>query len=336
MLPRRRSFVLFSAAAASGCYHRNPGKQRIRVVVAGTPANLAFLPHTLAQQLNLYRREGLSLALDAVPGGTKGLQALLGGSTDVVVGFYDHSIRTAALGQEVRSFAVLTRYPGNVIVTSPDTSRTIRSIKDLQHRVVGVSDLGSQSHLFLNFVLMQHGLRPSDVTAIAIGSQPAALAGLEHGKLDAWSGFDPGVSQLRKRHSSVRILADARTQAGVREIFGTDAYPGSVLYAKPDWLARNPDSARRLARAILGSLRWIHQHTPDEIMRVVPQSHFGEDRAVYREALVSSMNMFSQDGRMPARAPEIVKKVVGASLEKVRTGHIDLAKTFTDEFVAGQ
>jgi len=96
MLQRRRSFLLSSAMAGGACTRRGTATQRVRLVIAGTPANLAFLPHTVADQLNLYRKEGLLLAVDAVPGGTKGAQALLGGSADVVVGYYDHSIRIAA------------------------------------------------------------------------------------------------------------------------------------------------------------------------------------------------------------------------------------------------
>jgi NitT/TauT family transport system substrate-binding protein len=336
MLQRRRSFLLSSAAAAGACSRPGPATQRIRLVIAGTPANLAFLPHTIAQQLNLYHKEDLLLAADAVPGGTKGVQALLGGSADVVIGFYDHSIRMAAQGQSVQAFVSMLRCPGNVIITSPQASDRIRGLRDLKRASVGVPDLGSQAHLFLSFLLVRHGLALSDVTPVATGSQSAAVAAIERGRLDALSNFEPAVTQVLSRHPNVRILADARTQKGVREIFGVDAYPGSVLYAKTNWLEHNTDTARRLARAIKASLRWIHQHSPDEIMTLVPQAHFGEDRSIYREALVHSMDTFSENGLMPADGPEAVRKVLATFLDKVRTGHIDLSKTFTNEFVTGQ
>jgi NitT/TauT family transport system substrate-binding protein len=122
----------------------------------------------------------------------------------------------------------------------------------------------------------------------------------------------------------------------VREIFGVDAYPGSVLYAKADWLRDNTDTARRLARAIQASLRWIHQHSMDEIMSVVPPAHFGEDRSVYREALLHSTDMFSEDGRMPEGGPEAVRKVLATFLEPVKKARFDLDGTYTNAFVSGQ
>jgi NitT/TauT family transport system substrate-binding protein len=329
------TFSLF-ALITGGCNRHSVQNQPVRIVVAGTPSNLAFLPHTLAQELRLYEKAGLTLAVDAVPGGTKGLQSLIGGSADVVVGYYDHSVRMAAQGQAIRSFVTMTRYPGNVIVLSPAASQSKRTIEDLKNSLIGVSDQWSQSHLFLNYVLIRHGILPADVRAITTGTQPAALASLEHGKLDAWSGFDPGVTQMQKRHPSVRVLVDARSEKGVRETFGVDAYPGSVLYTRADWLQRNPAIAGQLARAIQSSLRWIHEHSPDQIMERVSAAYTGEDRTAYREALVSSMAMYSVDGRMPAQGPKAVRKALAASLENVRTAQIDLARTYTNEFLANQ
>ena len=335
MLQRRRSFLLSSALAAGACGRGKP-TQRIRLVLAGTPANLAYLPHTIAQQLNFYRKEGLLVALDAVPGGTRAAQALLGGSTDVVVGFFDHSIRTSAQGQRVQPFVTMTRYPGNVLITSPYNSERIRKIEDLARTSVGVSDLGSQPHMFLSYLLVRHGMSPSDVIPVGTGPQKAAIAALERGRLDAWSGMEPGVTMVLRRHANVRVLADARTHQGVREIFGVDAYPGSVLYAKRDWLRQNSDNARRLAKAIQASLQWIHRHSVDDIMSVVPADHLGQDRSVYREAVLQSRDIFSQDGKMPEEGPHTVRKVLAASLDSVRKAHLDLDSTYTNEFVTGK
>src|SRR3954447_13048331 len=280
---------LFVILMTGGCQRRSVPGQPVRIVVGGNASSPTILPHTLALELKLYEKEGVKTAIEIVPGGNKALQALLGGSADVVVGYYEHTVRMAAQGQALRSFVTMTHYPGNVLIVSPTASQSKRTIEDLKNSFVGVSDLGSQGHFFLNYVLSRHGLSPADVTAVSMsGSMTAAVAALEHGKVDAWSGFEPGVTQLRKRHPSARILVDARTEKGVREIFGVDAYPGSVLYTRADWLQRNPDTAGRLARAIQGSLRWIHEHSPDQIMERVPAAYIGEDRATYREALVNS------------------------------------------------
>ena len=51
------------------------------------------------------------------------------------------------------------------------------------------------------------------------------------------------------------------------------------------------------------------------------------------DALKGSMSMFSPDGRMTADGAEAVRKIVAASIEKVRNATIDLSKTYTNEFL---
>src|SRR3954447_15718577 len=88
MLPHGWLLMFLSIAlATSGCQRRSAQGQHVRIVVAGVGHALPYLPHTLAQELKLYEKEGLKAAVEVVPGGNKGLQALLGGSTDVVLGF---------------------------------------------------------------------------------------------------------------------------------------------------------------------------------------------------------------------------------------------------------
>jgi len=307
------------------------------MVLAGSGFSFHFLPHTIAQQLGLYQRDGLKVAIEIVPGGgAKGTQALLGGSADVVVGFHDDCVRMAAAGQAIRSFVTMTRYPGNLLFTSPQSSTRIQQIEDLKGSLIGVSDLGSQNYFFLNYLLIRHGLAPSDVTPIATHSLPAAMAALESGKLDALSNFEPAASIVLKRHPNVRILADVRTEHAVRETFGVKSYGGFALYAKAHWLAQNPSKTRRLARAIQASLQGIHHHSPDEIMAVVLKSHFGGNPDVDRTALIRSMGIFSESGFMSREGAEATRNTLASSLGNVRNAHFDLSQTYTNEFLAGQ
>src|SRR5947209_6980048 len=103
----------------------NRGRDRasIRMTLAGSLGNISYLPHSLASQLGYYDSNGLNVLVEAVPGGTKAMQALLGGSADVVVGDYDHTVRVSAQGESVRSFVVLTRFPGQWVSAGPGSLR---------------------------------------------------------------------------------------------------------------------------------------------------------------------------------------------------------------------
>jgi NitT/TauT family transport system substrate-binding protein len=131
----------------------------------------------------------------------------------------------------------------------------------------------------------------------------------------------------------VVILADTRAAEGVRQIYGVDAYPGAVLYATRDWIARNPGTALKLARAIRRTLEWIQGHSAEEISERMPAWFRGEEPKVFVEAMQNSLSMFSADGRMSVEGAEAVKRVLAVSIEKVRKANPDVTRTYTNEFL---
>jgi sulfonate transport system substrate-binding protein len=297
---------------------------------------LIYLPTTLAHELGFYREEGIEAELEDFAGGAKALQALVGGSADVVSGFYDHTIQMAADGREYVAFVAMLRFPGMVIAASPQRADAIRAVADLKGRVVGVTSAGSSSQMLLTYLLQRHGLAPESVSVTSIGTAATAVAAMEYGKVDAAVMADPSFTMVARRNPRVRVLADLRTSAGVKEAFGTESYPASVLYSSGDWVRANRDTAARLARAIVRTLNWIQTHAPEEIAARMPKSFHGQDEALYVEALRASMAMFSPDGMMSGEGAATVRTLLAGSLDKVRAATIDTSKTFTNEFIHGR
>ena len=100
-------------------------------VAVGGGACLCYLPTVLAKQLGEFDKAGLAVDLVDLKGGSDALKAVLGGSADVVSGYFDHCVNLAAKKQELVSFVVYDRYPGLVLVVSPSHNAEIKSIKDL-------------------------------------------------------------------------------------------------------------------------------------------------------------------------------------------------------------
>jgi NitT/TauT family transport system substrate-binding protein len=144
---------------------------------------------------------------------------------------------------------------------------------------------------------------------------------------------DPAFTMLARRVSGLRILADLRTEEGVRQAFGVSTYPASVLYASGEWIRGHREATAKLARSITRTLAWMHDHSADEIAAKSPPEFRGEDAAVYVDALRHSMPMFSPDGAMDGDGAEAVRQLLAQSMDKVRTAKIDLSSTYTNEFV---
>jgi NitT/TauT family transport system substrate-binding protein len=325
-------FCASAIAAMSACARQSNGARHVRIAVGGQN-QMVYLPTTLAQELGFYREEGIDAELQDFAGGAKALQALVGGSADVVSGFYDHTIQMAAEGRELVAFATMLRFPGLVLVTSPQGAASLKSIADLKGHIAGVTTAGSSSQMLLTYMLQRNGIAADAVSITAIGSAATAVAALEHGKVDVGMVADPAFTLIQRRDPTVRVLADLRTAEGVNAALGAHAYPASVFYAKGEWIRANRDTTERLARAITRTLAWMQSHTPQEIADKTPKTFRGEDDALYVEALKASMPMFSPDGVMPAEGTEIVRTLLAASMDKVRTATIDVSKTYTNEFI---
>jgi NitT/TauT family transport system substrate-binding protein len=324
--------VMATSLAALSCSSDTGRHPRVRIAVGGQ-TQMVYLPTTLADALGFYAEEGVEVELQDFQGGAKALQALVGGSADVVSGFYDHTIQMAAEGRELVAFVTMLRYPGLVLVTSPQAAGRISTLADLAGGVAGVTTAGSSSHMFLTYLLTRQRVPIDSVSVTAIGAAATAIAAVERGKVDAGWMSDPAFTIVKQRNPRIRVLADLRDAPGTKAAFGTNAYPGAVFYASGDWLRANRDTAARLARAIVKTLKWMASHSEAEIAQRTPPALRGEGEALYAESLASSRPMFSTDGLMSAEGAAAVLTLLQESMPKVRDATIDLSRTYTNELV---
>ena len=87
---------------------------KVRLSVGGQPA-LYYLPLTVTERLGYFKTEGLDVQISDLAGGSKALQALIGGSADVVTGAFDHTIQMQAKRQSIQAVVQLGRFPGFVL-----------------------------------------------------------------------------------------------------------------------------------------------------------------------------------------------------------------------------
>ena len=306
-------------------------QSKITVAVGGADC-LCYLPTVLARQLGEYDKAGLEVELVNLKGGSDALKAVLGGSADVVSGYFDHCVNLAAKKQEMQAFVVYDRYPGLVLVVSPAHTNEIKSIKDLAGKKVGVSAPGSSTDFFLKFLLKKNGLDPTSAAVIGVGLGATAVAAMEQGQIDAAVMLDPSVTLLQGTHSDLRILSDTRTQKDTLEVFGGE-YPGGALYSTVAWVAAHEKETQALTQAIVNTLAWIQAHSPEDIMAKMPEELIGKDKARYLAALKNTIPMYSQTGRMDPKGADAVLAVFSEGSPDVAKANIDVTKTYTNKFV---
>src|SRR5207237_8707743 len=125
-------------------------KKQITLGVGGKAA-LYYLPLTICERLGYFREQGLDVTVNDFRGGAQSLQALVGGSVDVVTGAYEHTIRMQAKGQDIRAVIELGRFPG--IVLGVRKAIPYKSAADLKGMKIGVSAPGSSTTFFVMYMM---------------------------------------------------------------------------------------------------------------------------------------------------------------------------------------
>ena len=320
--------LVLSTGLMSGFAH---AQSKITLAVGGASC-LCYLPTMLAKQLGEYEKAGVNVDVVDFKGGSQSLQAVMGGSADVVSGYFDHTVNLAAKGQELQSFVVYDRYPGFALVVSPKHTASIKSIKDLANKKVGVSAPGSSTDFFLKYILKKNGVDPNSIGVIGVGLGATAIASMEQGEIEAAIMLDPAVTVLQGRHKDITILSDTRSQKDTLAVFGGE-YPGGALYTKADWIASHEKEVQAMTIAIVNTLKWIHTHTPEEIADKMPPELVGKDKPGYIAALKNTLPMYSETGLMDPKGAAAVLAVFSQSSPEVAKANVDLSKTYTNKYV---
>jgi sulfonate transport system substrate-binding protein len=323
--------LLMLAAASAADADDGPELRKIRLAVGGKAA-LFYLPLTVTERLGLFRENGLEVEISDFAGGARALQALIGGSADVVTGAFDHTIQMQAKRQPVVGIVQLGRFPGYVLGVLGAKAHAYRAAKDLKGMRIGVSAPGSSSHFMVQYLMVRGGLKADDASFIGVGATASAVAAVRRGELDAIVNVDPMIALL-EREGLIRTVADTRTEQGTRDIYG-GVYPAATLYVPPAFIEKNPRTVQALANAFVRGLRWIASHSADEIAAVMPEEYALGDKTLYVGAIKNSIPMYAPDGQFSRKGAETAYRVLKEFDPEVRNATIDLAATYDGGFVA--
>lgn len=306
-----------------------PEKPKITIAVGGKSL-FYYLPLTIAERKGYFKDEGLDAQIVDFPGGAKALQAMVGGSADVVSGAYEHTINMQAKGQAIVGIALQGRYNGIVLALTKAKAAAYKSPRDLKGMKFGVTAPGSSTHMAVQNVLVKNGLKPDDVAAIGVGAGAGAVAAMKRGELDGISNLDPVITKLES-DGDIHAIVDTRTAKGMNEVYG-GAYHAGCIYAPVDWVKKNPNTAQAVVNAMVRASLWLKTAKVDDIVAVVPPEYHGPDVTLYKAALQKNREGFSPDGRFSMEGAQNVYKVLNAFVPEVQRAKIDLAKTFDNTF----
>ena len=225
--------------------------------VSGTRA-----PLWIAKDLGLFEKYGLEGNLVYIASGVISVNALLGGSVDIIAASGSSAVGAAARGAPVVIIASLGHIAYK-LVSIP----SITTPQELKGKIVGSSRLGAGSDYALRRLLPKLGLNPGkDVQLIPTGISESdrRLLMMLQGKIDATLATEDNLLQLGLRGVKISVLADLY-DAGVYTTGSDIATSRQLVKERPrqlkaflmaltegTWIGRtNKDVALRIYRKYL-------------------------------------------------------------------------------------
>ncbi|MGQ0580211.1 MAG: ABC transporter substrate-binding protein [Betaproteobacteria bacterium] len=323
------AFILLGIAASPAGAQLE--KAAVTIAVGGK-ASLYYLPLSIAERRGYFADEGLKVEILDFAGGAKSLQAMMGGSADVVSGGFDHVLVMRARGQRLQAFVLQVATPSISLGVATRHAARYRSPKDLKGMKIGVTAPGSSTHAFVNHLLASVDLTSEDVSIIGVGSGPGAAAAMQAGHLDAIVNIEPTITLL-ENSGSIRVMVETVTVQGARAVFGAPLPAGS-LYTREAFVIANPKTVQALTNAMVRALRWLNAASAEEVAKTVPPEYLLGDPGLYLSAMRRMRESYSKDGLFPPAAVEAQHKVLIGFEPAVRDAKdLNPADSYTNEFV---
>lgn len=317
-------------AAVATVAHAQLEKKDVHIAVGGKSA-LYYLPLTITERLGYFKDEGLNVRISDFAGGTRSLEAVVGGSADVVSGSYEHTINMQSKKIMFQGFVLAGGSPQISIGIVSSKAAAYKGPKDLKGMRVGVSAPGSSTNMVINYFIAQGGLKPSDVSILGIGAGSTVIAAVDQGRVDVISQTDPAMTILEKA-GKIKVIAETRTPEGTEKLFG-GPMPAASLYAPIEFIRKNPNTVQALTNATVRALLWMQEASPQQILATVPEEYLLGNKAMYLFAYSNVKTAYSKDGLFSEAGAKTTLKTLATFNPAIKPSEINLSATYTNEFV---
>lgn len=241
----------------------------VAALVAGSPAaadtltvgkadanSAAILPVNVGEQLGIFAKDGVAVAISDFTGGSKLVQAMTAGSIDVGVA------AGPLMALEAKGAPILAICEDAPLITAIGIAvpwdSPIHTADGLRGKKIGISSAGSLTDWLAGELARQRGWGPDGVTEVAIGNAAsAAIAGFRTHQTDAHILVTSDIFAMEEKQEG-RLLIPVSDYVGpiaAGAIFATKAaiaaQPGALRAFVAGWLdtiaAMRKDKAKTVA-----------------------------------------------------------------------------------------
>jgi NitT/TauT family transport system substrate-binding protein len=296
----------------------------------------SMTPVFLAQNKGFFADEKLEVDVTSTNGGGPDIRALIAGDVDFSFTTGDNVVLAQQEGKKlIMVMSGLNKLFINWamhkdVAKSKGVTEAMPladKIKALKGLTVGVTNPGALTAHLAAFVIRKAGYNPQqDVNIVPIGSGPTWLAALENRKVDVALTAPPVPDTAISRGYAILLINNAKGEdPSIPEFLMEN------LIARPETVAKDGDTIRRMVRALTKANQWALQSTPEQMAEALKPSMTTIQPDLLLAGVQAVRPALSKDGRTSERSVQVTQDILEqAGILKKRIAYADIV---TNDFL---
>ncbi|MEE9239708.1 MAG: ABC transporter substrate-binding protein, partial [bacterium] len=280
--------------------------------------SLAFVSNYVARANGYFTDENLAVEVISTRGGGPDIKANLAGKAEFSVAAGTYQINAVkAGGRLVAVMSVLNRSIVNSAIRKDVAERlgiTAKTpykekLKKMKGLIVGATRPGALTYNQGEYWIRQAGYTPQkEVTLIGAGAGPVLIAALEQNKIQIAIQTIPVPETAIFRGKAIPFITNS---AG--DDPEMDQFMMEVLLVRPDYAEKNPETVRKVVRALLRANKWISENSAEKIREKIQLYFAKTDKRLLRTSIAAVKKAVSIDGKVTQRAVDITQNLLIAA-----------------------
>lgn len=325
----RQLFNLGVAIAASPLTASAQTEKTKVQLVLDDVSSLVHLPVLLAYHLGYFKSEGL--LVDIVEQAVNHSDTTLASGLTVWSAPYEQVLRVNQKEATMTSLIQTGRTPQLALGINKKTLPVFKSLKDLNHKKIGIQEMDSFAQRCADYILLQAGISLNRVSYVPLGQSENAIQMVRSGGIDAICFTDPLISLLEKK-GEIEIVRNLRSTRDTNRVFA-GLMPGHCVSVPAPWVAKQPRTCQALVNGVMRAVKWLRTAGPSDFLHNMVDSTFLSDRAIYLYAIDNMRDSFTVDGIFTTDAISTALRLQRVLDVRGPTQRKLTAASYTNEFV---
>ncbi len=292
-------------AASSNLVLAQPALQKLRMAIP-VPA-LVFYPIYVAQDKGFFADEGIEMQVISTQGDGPDVDALIAGSVQFTASTPNRLLTAFEQGKPLKAVMSMSNKMGIHCFMNKESAdkaglkdgmALTEKFKLLKGMTVGGTRPGAFSFVIAVDYAKRGNLVPQkDVKIVGIGGGPQMLAAVENKQVDVGCFASPMVELAVSRGKSVWFVNNAQ---GEDKAFSEFLF--ELVYVLPEYAKGNPETVRKVLRALVKGNEWILNATPSQHLEVLRKRFETVETKVLLDSMSNVRSAITPSGCITPRA----------------------------------